>query len=86
MAEGIARFEPSAPPAEIAAAVQADGAAIVDIGRLVTIPFPIEEIKTPYGGVFMVDSAITVGAALLIFDSLFLSGKEKAAPGEAPPE
>jgi ectoine hydroxylase-related dioxygenase (phytanoyl-CoA dioxygenase family) len=30
MAEGIARFEPSAPPAEIAAAVQADGAAIVE--------------------------------------------------------
>jgi signal peptidase II len=33
------------------------------------------------------DSAITVGAALLIIDSLFLSGKEKAAPPEeAPPE
>ncbi len=33
------------------------------------------------------DSAITVGAALLIIDSLFLSGKEKAAPREeAPPE
>ena len=32
------------------------------------------------------DSAITVGAALLIIDSLFLSGKEKAAPPEeAPP-
>ena len=31
------------------------------------------------------DSAITVGAALLIIDSLFLSGKEKAAPDEAPP-
>lgn len=32
------------------------------------------------------DSAITVGAALLIVDSLFLSGKEKAAPPEeAPP-
>ena len=31
------------------------------------------------------DSAITVGAALLIIDSLFLSGKEKAAPEEAPP-
>ena len=33
------------------------------------------------------DSAITVGAALLIIDSLFLSGKEKAAPPEeAPPD
>jgi signal peptidase II len=32
------------------------------------------------------DSAITVGAALLIIDSLFLSGKEKAVPEEAPPE
>jgi len=32
------------------------------------------------------DSAITVGAALLIIDSLFLSSKEKAAPDEAPPE
>lgn len=32
------------------------------------------------------DSAITVGAALLIIDSLFLSGREKAAPPEAPPE
>ena len=32
------------------------------------------------------DSAITVGAALLIIDSLFLSGNEKAAPEEAPPE
>ena len=33
------------------------------------------------------DSAITVGAALLIIDSLFLSGKEKAAPPEeAPPK
>jgi signal peptidase II len=32
------------------------------------------------------DSAITVGAALLVIDSLFLSDKEKAAPEEAPPE
>jgi len=32
------------------------------------------------------DSAITVGAALLIIDSLFLSGKQKAVPEEAPPE
>ena len=32
------------------------------------------------------DSAITVGAALLIIDSLFLSANEKAAPEEAPPE
>jgi signal peptidase II len=32
------------------------------------------------------DSAITVGAALLIIDSLFFSGNEKAAPEEAPPE
>ena len=32
------------------------------------------------------DSAITVGAALLIIDSLFLSGREKAAPEETPPE
>ena len=33
------------------------------------------------------DSAITVGAALLIIDSLFLSGREKAAPQEeAPPD
>jgi signal peptidase II len=32
------------------------------------------------------DSAITVGAALLIIDALFLSGKEKAVPEEAPPE
>ncbi len=32
------------------------------------------------------DSAITVGAALLIIDSLFLSHNEKAAPEEAPPE
>ena len=31
------------------------------------------------------DSAISVGAALLIIDSLFLSGREKAAPEEAPP-
>ena len=32
------------------------------------------------------DSAISVGAALLIIDSLFLSDKEKAVPEEAPPE
>ena len=32
------------------------------------------------------DSAITVGAAMLIIDSLFVSGKEKAAPEEAPHE
>ena len=32
------------------------------------------------------DSAITVGAALLIIDSLFLSGRDKTAPEEAPPE
>ena len=33
------------------------------------------------------DSAISVGAALLIIDSLFLTGKEKAASSEeAPPE
>jgi signal peptidase II len=32
------------------------------------------------------DSAITVGAALLIIDSLFLSDRKKAAPAEAPPE
>ena len=31
------------------------------------------------------DSAITVGAALLIIDSLFLSGREKAALEETPP-
>jgi signal peptidase II len=32
------------------------------------------------------DSAITVGAALLIIDSLFLSYKERAAPEKAPTE
>ena len=33
------------------------------------------------------DSAISVGAALLVIDSLFLSGREKAAPlEEAPPD
>ena len=32
------------------------------------------------------DSAISVGAAGLIIDALFLAGKEKAAPEEAPPD
>jgi signal peptidase II len=32
------------------------------------------------------DSAITVGAALLIIDSLFVSDKDKAVPDEAPPD
>ena len=32
------------------------------------------------------DSAITIGATLLIIDSLFLSGRQQPAPEEAPPE
>ena len=40
----------------------------------------------PFPSFNVADSAITGGAAMLIIDSLFVSGKEKAAPEEAPPE
>lgn len=40
----------------------------------------------PFPSFNVADSAITVGAAMLIIDSLFVSGKGKAVPEEAPPE
>lgn len=43
------------------------------VGELVThltdplvLPFGIEEIKTPYGGVFDVDAALTIGVLLVV--------------------
>jgi len=40
----------------------------------------------PFPSFNVADSAITIGAILLIVDALFFSGKEKAAPETAPPE
>lgn len=41
------------------------GEAIVRVGDLLTLPAGVEAIKTPYGGAFDVDAALTVGAALV---------------------
>lgn len=41
------------------------GTAIVRLVDLVTLPAGVEDIKTPYGGVFDVNGALTVGVALL---------------------
>ncbi len=39
--------------------------AIVTLTDYITIPFGIEQFKTPYGGVFDADAAITIGVFLL---------------------
>jgi len=39
--------------------------AIVVITDLVTLPLGVDSVTTPYGGVFDVDAAITVGCLLL---------------------
>lgn len=48
-----------------ALAARSWGEAIIRIADLVTIPFGIELLKTPYGGVFDADGALTVGLMLL---------------------
>ena len=47
------------------------GKMVIAVAEPLTIPFEIESIKTPYGGVFDVDAALTV--ALLIFADWVLS-------------
>jgi uncharacterized protein YggT (Ycf19 family) len=49
-----------------ALASQGWGEAIVALTDPITIPFGVEAIKTPYGGVFDVDTALTVVVLLLI--------------------
>lgn len=48
-----------------ALAAQAWADAIITITDYLVVPFGVEPIKTPYGGVFDVDAALTVGALLL---------------------
>ncbi|MDA3936520.1 MAG: hypothetical protein PF636_06610 [Actinomycetota bacterium] len=40
--------------------------AMVSITDLVTIPFGAADIATPYGGVFDVEAAVTIGGLLLL--------------------
>ena len=48
-----------------ALASQAWAAPIITITGYLTIPFGVEAFKTPYGGVFDADAAITIGVLLL---------------------
>lgn len=47
-------------------AAQGWGEVVVSITDPVTIPFGIEAFKTPYGGVFDVDVALTIGALVVL--------------------
>ena len=49
-----------------ALASQGWGGLIVMLTDYITVPFGIAAIKTPYGGVFDADAALTVGLLLLI--------------------
>lgn len=42
------------------------GGIVISLTDRITIPFGIAAIKTPYGGVFDVDAALTVVAFLLV--------------------
>ncbi|MCX8007362.1 MAG: hypothetical protein N3B11_04510 [Coriobacteriia bacterium] len=42
------------------------GSAVVSVASLLTVPLGLSGIKTPYGGVFDLDSAVTVAAALFV--------------------
>lgn len=46
-------------------AAQGWGKALLALTRPVTIPFGVEAFKTPYGGAFDVDAALSVGAYML---------------------
>ena len=46
-------------------AAQSWAQALLTITDYLVIPFGVESIKTPYGGVFDVDAALTVGTLLL---------------------
>lgn len=46
-------------------AAQAWGQAVIALTNPLTIPFGVEAIKTPYGGVFDVNAALTVAVLLL---------------------
>jgi len=41
------------------------GQIIVELGSIITIPFGINLIKTPFGGVFDANTALTAGSLLL---------------------
>lgn len=41
------------------------GEAVLALTRPLTIPFGVDPIKTPYGGVFDVDAALTIAAYML---------------------
>ena len=49
-----------------ALATQAWAEALVSITDLVTVPWGIDSLKTPYGGVFDVNAAVTIAAVLLV--------------------
>ncbi len=42
------------------------GKVVVSITNLIVIPFGIEPIKTPYGGVFDANAALTILLALIV--------------------
>jgi len=47
-------------------ATQSWGEALIRITDLTVIPFGVELMKTPYGGIFDVDAGLTVAVLLLI--------------------
>jgi len=47
-------------------AAQSWGKAIIAFTGPLIIPFGIDEIKTPYGGVFDVNAALTIGVFLIV--------------------
>ncbi len=48
-----------------ALAARSLGEALVAITDYLVIPFGVEAIKTPYGGVFDIDAALTVGTLIV---------------------
>jgi len=46
-------------------AAQTWGQAIIKVADVISIPTGIEPIKTPYGGVFSIDYALTIAVLLL---------------------
>lgn len=47
-------------------AAQDWGKAVVAFTEPLIIPFGVKDIKTPYGGIFEVDAALTIGVFLIV--------------------
>jgi hypothetical protein len=46
-------------------AAQEWGRVVIELTDLLTLPFGVDAIRTPYGGVFDVDAALTIAVLLL---------------------